>query len=257
MVKKIMEESKYLPTFTNINSNQIKNIVLLKPEMIIKKEVVKSVENKKTGEVKEKYRYLFNIDFWAKQKRPLNIYLDEAGLLVKARSAMTHLNIAFQDFLALSRKICTESDQSGDLVMSAQTLGLIDITCRSMAHQIIYCVCYYVKYCDDCHLYWNETSEDPEPMKFCPRCHSFNLRKCNFTVRERRFKALPGGSAMDEFERWRITFDDNIPYQDNLIHHAEKYFKMYNTFQLFDMFSGFSTETMESTKSESHKEGKK
>jgi hypothetical protein len=201
--------------------------------MIIKKEII--------DEKKQKFKYSFNIDFWEKQKRPLNIFIDEAGLLAKARKSMTHLNMAFQDFLALSRKISTDSNKAGDLILTSQALGLIDITCQILAHQIRYCVCYYTKFCPNCRRFWGETSEDPEPVKFCKKCGNFDLEKTNFIVRERRFRALPGGSALETFEAWKITQDDNIPYMDRKIYHAERFFPLYNTFQLKDMFSGYLT----------------
>lgn len=243
LVRKIIREMPLqIKTFTNVHMrDEIYNTQILHPDMIVKKEVASTTTNRK-GEVKEKYKYAFNIDFWEKQRRPLNIYIDEAGILVKSRRSMSALNVAFQDFMALSRKISTSSTRSGDLVLTAQTLGLIDNTIQALAHKVIYCVCYNTGYCDKCFYCWKESSEDAEKHKACPRCGNIDIKKTNFTVRERRFKALPGSTAVMRFAQWCDTQDDNIPYKDGLVQHAERYFPMYNTFQLRDMFAGYATE---------------
>lgn len=249
MVRKALIDAPHIPTFTNIRFNRkmlleyginADNIHPLTAENIVKKEVLSRVENNK-GVVKEKYGYSFNIDFWASQKRPLNIFIDEAGILVKARKSMSHLNTCFQDFLAMSRKISSDANSSGNLILTAQTLGLIDSTCQIMAHQIRYCICKFFIYCEKCRWASKTDSEAPEPINECPNCGNRDLKRANFTIEERRFKGGYGATALHNFETWRITLDDSIPYRKIIIPHAEKYFPLYDTFQLKDMFTGYTT----------------
>jgi len=205
------------------------------PDMIIKKDQVDTKKNKKTGEEKPVYDYSVNHEFW-KDKGGCSVVLDEAHTLLNSRRSMSTRNIIMTDWIALIRRVLDGGGGmgEGELVLITQLWNRIDNITRDMATQVRHHICHYRKTCITCGLTWSETSEEPEPMWYCPRCRSqaSSIRKHSHIIEVHAF------ASMDAFKMWS-EFGAKSYYRGGhyFITDIERYFGFYDTMQWDNMFT--------------------
>jgi len=219
-------------TYSNIQTS-LKNQIDISPEMIIHREIIDTKKNRKTGESEPVYKYSLNIDFWKKIKEPINVILDEAHTILNARRAMSKTNIIVTDWIALIRRVLGQTDAGfGELTFISQLSARIDITARDMATNIIYCICHFMKTCENCGATWKENSEMPEGFIVCPICKSNKLQKHTHNIEVWHFP------NMKMFLAWH-QMGMKTYYKRYVVMNIEKYFPLYNTLQWDNMFSDF------------------
>jgi DNA-directed RNA polymerase subunit RPC12/RpoP len=221
--------------FSNIKTKSkgvaaIKSNHIISREMLIKKDV-KII--KKNGEVT--YNLSFNKEQWVEHKEKygkFNIVLDEFHTLMSARGFSTKQNRIMGDFLALIRKICSDSTGDSTLTLISQLDNRIDVIARDMATEVRYHICLYDKICTKCGAYWTEHSELApfQKHKKCPNCSSKMLRKSNFRLIVHYF------DSMASYKDWKyIGIDSKI--QTKIIEGISEYFGYYDTYQMDDLVS--------------------
>jgi len=219
-------------TFSNIQT-KIPTQVDLEMSMIMKKTLVDTKHNRKTGEDTPVYDLKLNMDFWKEIKEPINVVLDEAHTILNSRRSMSKPNVIMGDWLALIRRVLGSTDSGmGELVFITQLHNRIDSIARDMALQVRYHVCHFMKSCINCETCWRETSETAEPMWNCPNCGSHKVKKWNHQVQIWHFK------GMNEYLKWKL-FGMNSFHACYLVKDIEKYFPLYNTLQWDNMFSEY------------------
>jgi len=221
--------------FSNIQTKSkgkhaLKNNHVIKRDMILHKEVKKI---RKDGTVD--YEIKFNKDYWLKQKEKyghFNVVLDEFHTLMEARKFMSKQNRVMGDFLALIRKVCSDSLHESSLTLISQLDSRIDTIARQMATEIRYHVCIYDKSCTKCGAYWTEHSELPDFKKHkrCPQCESNILKKSNYKILIHYFDSIKN------YNEWKeCNIQSQI--QTKLIENIDVYFEYYDTFQMDDLIS--------------------
>jgi len=227
-VKELFDNMNGLQTYTNIQTKKIKNIVKIKSDMIIKKEVL-SVS--KTGV--EKFKLTVNKEYWQSLNKGVNIVLDEFHALADSRRAMSNVNKTVMDWVALIRRVLGEQDgQSGDLVVITQLERRIDVIIKELATMILYHTCYYQKHCRDCGFGWNENSDSPEKMSYCGNCGRHHITKSNFHIHIHYF------SDIMDFYKWQYRGTKSY-FRIQILKNMDRYFQFYNTAQWDDMFSEY------------------
>lgn len=217
-------------TYSNIQTN-LPNQVNISAEMILKKEIVDSKVNKKTGEAEPVYKFSLNIDYWRNIKDPINVTLDEAHSILNSRRAMSKVNIIVSDWIALIRRVLGSSDSGfGELTFISQLANRIDIIARDMATNVIYTICHYIKTCEICGATWQENSEMPEGYIICPMCSSHNIYKHSHKLEVWHFPNI------QLFQVWH-QFGQKTFYKHYILNDIENYFQNYNTLQWDNMFS--------------------
>jgi len=217
-------------TYSNIQTN-LPNQVNIAPEMIIKKEVVDSKMNKKTGESEPIYKYILNDEYWKGIKEPINVTLDEAHTILNSRRAMSKVNIIVSDWIALIRRVLGSSDAGfGELTFISQLANRIDIIARDMATNVIYTICHFVKTCEICGATWQENSEMPEGYIICPLCSAHKIFKHSHKLEVWHFPNI------QMFQMWH-QFGQNNFYKHYILNDIENYFQNYNTLQWDNMFA--------------------
>ena len=78
----------------------------IKPEMIIKQEIVDHKKNKKTGEMEPIYKNTLNDTYWKNIKEPINIVIDEAHTILNSRRAMSTINIIVSYCITGNNLLC-------------------------------------------------------------------------------------------------------------------------------------------------------
>ncbi len=219
-------------TYSNIQTS-LKNQSEISPDMIIKKELVDYRKNRKTGESEPIYKLSLNIDFWKKIKEPINVVLDEAHSILNARRAMSKTNIIVTNWISLIRRVLGQADAGfGELTFISQLSARIDIIARDMATNIIYCICHFMKTCEDCGATWKENSEMPEGYIICPICRSNKIQKHSHKIEVWHFP------NMQMFLAWHQVGKKTY-YKRYVVNDIEKYFPLYNTLQWDNLLSEF------------------
>ncbi len=222
-------------TYSNIQTS-LKNQVDISPEMIIKKEIVDYKKNKKTGESEPVYKLALNIDFWknvSKKEGAIDLILDEAHTILNSRRAMSKTNIIVSDWIALIRQVLGQTDAGfGELTFISQLSGRIDVIARDMATNIIYCICHFLKTCENCGATWKENSEMPEGYLICPTCSSNKILKHTHNIEVWHFP------NMRMFMAWH-QIGQRTYYKRYVVTDIEKYFPLYNTLQWDNLLSEF------------------
>lgn len=223
MVRELALNPSRRMTYSNIITKNIKTNTLIKPEMIIEKELL---HTKKTGE--ESYKYHLNVDFWkniVKKHTSINVILDEAHTLVDSRRSMSKLNKVMSDFIALLRRVIGQDNTGyGELVLISQLERRLDIIAREMATQVRYHICHYRKICLKCGCKWSETNETAEKFFKCRRCKSYEIKKQQHVIEVLHFIDYA------QYMNWKFS---NIKsyYKRYYIQDIEKYFPLYDTLQ--------------------------
>lgn len=215
--------------YTNIKTKKIKNVIFIKKEMIMKKELKKSVMHK-NGEMENFYDYSLNKEFWQNVEKPISIILDEAHNLFSSRRAMSKQNIIFGNFLSMIRRVLGSTQESyGELILITQRSKGIDIIAREMSCNVRYFRGHYIKLCRNCRLSIKCTSDMPEEIYECPRCNSTNLKKLGHRIEVWHFTDMSG------FDAWR-EFGISAYYRHYFINDISRVFNHYDTFQWSDIF---------------------
>ena len=234
-VREMVQNIAHKTFYTNIIPKKPRltpHIKVLKPEMIIEKEIT-GYKKKKDGSEEPVIDLKLNSKFWKEVPKPISVVLDEAHDFMNARRSASKVNIILGKFLALTRRILGESDYAdGDLIFITQLDRRIDIICREMAHQIRYHVCHYQVNCLNCGCGLMENSETPERAVICPLCHSHKLKKSNFSIEVKHFCNIFAYTGWKEFgmKTWHRHY---------IISDIEKYFEFYNTLQWDNLFEDY------------------
>lgn len=227
-----MSLEKRRKIYTNIKT-KLKHCKLISPEMIIKKDMVKTIKKRDgSGTLEPVYEYKLNKDYWQGIKEPISVVLDEIHSIMDSRRAMSKTNKILNDWLSLLRRVLGQSEAGyGELVLITQLSRRLDVIAREMAHQIRYHVCYYKKRCRKCGCTWQENSEMPEPLEDCPRCVSWNIYKLSHVIYVYCF------DSMEKFNFYRDT--GTKTFYKCYYFPAEKYFKLYDTLQWDNLFDDY------------------
>lgn len=216
--------------YSNIQT-KLKHQVDISSDMIVKKTVVDSKINRKTGEEKPIYEHKLNIDFWKKINEPISVVLDEAHSIMNSRNSMSKQNRIVNEWIALLRRVLGQGKfHDGELILITQLPNRIDVVARDMATQVRYHICYYRKECVNCGWSWQETSDMAEKIRRCSRCNSPKLSKSNYRVLVKYFR------NMTEFEQW-FYLRKKTYYRQCIVNDIENYFPLYNTLQWDNLFS--------------------
>ena len=218
--------------YSNIQTNDVKNNVLINPEMIVKKEIVGEKKNKYLGTVEPIYKFKLNVDFWKKIKDPVNVIIDEAHSILNSRKSMSKVNVCITDWIALIRRVLgqSESGEGGQLILISQLPYRIDRICRDMATEIRYHLCHYYKTCKDCGIQWQENSNLPEVFWQCFGCKGRNIQKHGHSIEIWHF------SNMTMYQNWEF-FGAKSFYKHYMVYDIQDYFHLYKTLQWDNLFS--------------------
>lgn len=232
-VKDIIDNYAGRRTFSNIIAKKIPHMVELKPEMIIKREIVGYKKNRMTQENTAIYDMKFNEEFWTNLKEPINLVLDEAHTIMNSRKSMSKVNVIVTDWLALARKLVGETESgSGELTFITQLPYRLDSIARDMATNVSYHICNYIKQCKKCSTYWQEDSDMPEHLHRCPACGSFELFKHSHEIEVFEFEKIRA------YEDWEILNKKSY-FKHYFIVDIDEYFPLYNTSQWQSLFSKY------------------
>jgi len=230
-IKLNMDQRK---TYSNIKT-KIKHCIPIKASMIAQK----VYHDKKD---KTKFDLKVNLDYWKKINESINIVLDEAHNLIDSRRSMTKVNKVTTDWIALLRRILGESSEGyGELVMITQLPENLDLRARELCTEVRHHVMEWTKYCPKCNLRWIEDSEMSKQSErtrhmpdqqyvTCPRCDNWKLKKCDYIVHRWFFESY------NDYDIWKTTGQETF-YDYFPIRNIEKYFGLYDTFQISDMIS--------------------
>lgn len=212
--------------YSNIKTD-LPNCTLIKGENIINK-IPTGI--KKGGQ--EIFKYEFNIEFWNKQKKPLNIIWDEIHFVANSRTSQTGLNRCMSRFLSMGRRI-TGSDNAGygHFIFIAQTPRTIDINIKELCNEIRHHILFWILQCLKCHKQVWINSEMKE-IETCMFCGSWKLNRHNFKAQVFKFK---------DFWYYQGWLDQRLKtYSEKYwIFDVEDYFKHFNTHQIENIFDQF------------------
>jgi hypothetical protein len=218
--------------YTNINTT-LKNCNLIRPENIIKRELLGYKKSKFSAAKEEVYKQNLNLDFWKNAKKPCHVYLDEAHSIINSRRSMSKLNVLCSEWMAMLRRVLNESDsKTGDLVLISQLIMKLDENARDMCTQISYHICHWVKRCERCHTQWQENSQLPEQAHLCINCGSDVLVKNSHAIEIMKFENF------DAFQGWNINREKTF-YDHYMVLDIHKYFGVYNSLQWDNLFTGY------------------
>lgn len=226
-----MKQNPHLTIITNIDT-KLKHVIKLKPEMIIKKEVI---GQKRDGSDITKLR--LNEEFWKdfrKNNDNINVVIDEAHTFFNPRRSMNKVNIIMSDFLALLRRIAGNTGaREGKLILITQLLRRLDVIGRDMATDVEYCLNHYLMYCGNCDYIWREHNEVPNKPESCPMCGSHRLKKRDDKIEVWAFK------DHDLYKSWSETGAKTF-YSHYIIHDIKDVFGIYDTLQWDEMLSNYN-----------------
>jgi len=217
-------------TYSNISTKNIKNNKVINAEMIVKKDLIKTIK-KRSGDLEPVYELKLNKEFWQGVKKPINVILDEAHSIINSRRSMTKTNIIVTDWIALIRRILGSGDGGyGELVLITQLPNRIDTIAREMATQVRYHRCHYWKSCFLCGLTWREHNDISEPVWKCRNCGDNKIKKHNHRIEVWHFR------NMEFFNNWDM-FGSKTFHKHYFVNDIEQVFNLYDTFQWDNMFS--------------------
>jgi len=221
------------PIYTNIavkKCKQLKHVVKLKPEMIVKKEITVG----KMG--KEHVTLSFNKDYWVTvmQKHPsIHVILDEAHTLLNPRRAMSKVNIIMTDFLALLRRIVGQdaSGHKGNLILITQLNRRLDVIAKEMSTCVKYHVFNSIQACPDGHCTKHLNNESMHDEHVCPHCQK-KLQKVKEWVEMYEFRST------DDFQK-EMEYGIKTHVRKHYMLQPEKLYKLYNTLQWDDLLAQY------------------
>lgn len=226
-VKEIIDSESNRKTYTNLNTNNVKNAVFIKPSDII--QIIPNPKDKK------KELFQLNIKYWKKQKKPLNVLWDEIHLTANSRKSTSKVNMVLSQFMAMARRI-TGFDKRGygHFTFIAQKERTIDVNIRELCNEIIYHISYWRITCNDCgkFVYW--TSEKQQ-LEQCLNCGSWDIFKDDVYVLRLFFNKWENYYRYTEGEQGRFHFKRQFVYD------IEDYFQYYDTMQISNVWDSYVT----------------
>lgn len=229
-IREIANDQSGRTNYTNIRNN-LSNSTLIKGNDIIKKTLIKT-KQKRDGSVEEIYKYEFNLDFWQKQKKPLNIVWDEIHLVANSRDSQTKLNKCMSRFLSMGRRIVGSDDAGyGHFIFIAQSSRTIDVNIRDLCNEVRYHIMHWISECKSCGKGRWVSSEIKE-IEFCVFCGSWKLLRKSFMVNVLKFHDFIDYQKW--YEGWGKYYFEKLWITD-----IENYFEHYNTHQIEGIFDDF------------------
>ena len=235
-VKEMVDNNEHRTFYTDITPLKPRStpwIKQLHPEMMVKKELLKTIKHRDGGE-ENKFKYTLNEEFWIERKSERkSVIIDEAHKYLDSRKSFSGVNKLFCDFLALSRRIVEDSSNSGDIIFITQLGIAADKRLREMAHEVKYHICHYDVMCKACGYGQRENSEFPVAfrMRLCPSCGGYDVMKCGHQIEVFCFR------SMQDFQTWEMFGKSTrMFYYHYCITGITDYFKYYDTFQWGNMF---------------------
>lgn len=229
-IREIANDQSGRTNYTNIK-NDLKNCIMIEGSDIIKKTLI-STKKKRDGRIEEIFKYEFNLPFWQKQKKPLNIIWDEIHLVANSRDSQSKLNKCMSRFLSMGRRIVGSDDTGyGHFIFIAQTSRTIDVNLRDLANEIRYHVMYWISECKKCYRGRWVTSEMKE-VEFCIYCGSWKLLRKDFMVKIFKFHDFIDYQKW--YEGWGKFYFEKLWLSD-----IENYFEHYDTHQIEKIFDDF------------------
>ena len=221
-IRELVHNPNGRTTYTNIITKGIQNVVTIKPQDIIKK----------IGEDK-KPSFDLNIEYWNKQKKPLNILWDEIHLTANSRMSMSKINMVLSRFIAMARRI-TGFDKRGygSFTFVAQKERTIDVNIRDLTNEIVYHISHWVVECEECGTKVLTNSESPQ-MNKCVVCSSWKLEKKGMFIEKLSF------SEWDSFYAWSVHMKGKFYDSRQRINDIEDYFKYYDTMQIENVWENY------------------
>lgn len=226
-VKNIINDTSGIITYTNIRIRGLKNCKLLTKEMILKKELIRT---KRDGT--PVYKIEVNEEFWKKVPKPINCILDEAHSILNSRRSMSTRNIVITNWLSLLRRMLNSSTgKTGDLTLITQLPDRLDSIAREMSRQTSYHRCHWITRCNKCGYSIREHSDQPELMKRCLRCGSYDLKQTDHIVEIWKFKTI------EDYDSWHFDHNRRTYYAHKFIRNISETFNKYDTRQWDNLFS--------------------
>lgn len=212
-------------TYTNIVTKGLKNVVLIKPQDVIKKTFI--------DDKKKKFSLDLNIDYWMKKKKPLNVVWDEVHLTANSRQSSSKANMVLSRFIAMARRI-TGFDKRGygTFTFIAQKERTIDVNVRELANEIIYLKSRWLTRCEECNLRMVVTSEMPQYER-CYRCGSWKVVKGDLIVEALHF------NEWLKLYNWEQGIKGRWHFKREFITDIHKYFQCYNTLQFGNVWDDY------------------
>ena len=236
-VMEMVENIQHISFYTNIKPKKPKltpQITSIKTDMLVKKEL-KGVIKKKGGGSDPVYDWKLNEAYWKElQGQPKTVVLDEFHTIMDARRAMSKPNKIMGDFLALIRRIIGDDPMAqGDLILITQLGKRADVIAREMAHQVVYHVMHYTKYCQKCRTAWHEHSDMPDQAKVCIACGHYRLGQADHYIEKFHF------DSVNSFNMWEMFGKPQNQwfYSHYYVTGVSQYFGYYDTVQWDNMLS--------------------
>jgi len=230
VVREMILNPRHRKVYSNIITNKVKNNVVITPDMLIKKEVVKQIK-KRDGSLENVYEKKLNVDFWKSIKEPIDVVIDEAHNVMDSRRSMSKTNILMNQWLSMIRRVLgSQGSGYGELTIISQLDNRIDCIAREMATSVRYHKMIYRKTCQKCKLAWQETNEEPEPVYSCPRCGCIDLIQDSHCIEVWHFR------SMKHYQEWN-DFKMKTYHMHYILDNVKDYFGCYDTFQWKDMIS--------------------
>lgn len=227
------------PTFANISTTKLKNVVTVDSSMFI---VKTQLGTKKDGT--PKYEYKLNEQFWREQQEKhgaINVIIDEAHTLMNARRTQEKKSIIMNDFISLIRRILGSTPAGyGEATFITQIPRRIDVNLREMATDIRHCLMHYDKECLTCgcnyikkngkKYRWHETNAQYKKHFFCTKCKGYNIIQKNHYIEVWCFPTI------EHYSNW-YELGVKTYYTHYFIKNVSKYFSYYNTLQWDNLVS--------------------
>lgn len=224
-VKDIIENPMNRKTYTNIIlPHSIKKSVLIRPEHVIKK-----------TKVDKKIKYDLNMEYWNKQKKPLDVVWDEVHLTANSRMSMSKPNMVLSRFLAMARRI-TGFDKRGygHFTFIAQKESTIDKNIKELANEFYYHIGYWTVTCEQCGNRFQTSSED-FIIRVCPVCNSGDIIRSDPLIRVIQF------TNIDEFYSWSLG--TGTKHRQYIIPNASDYYKYFDTLQASELWDNYVSDS--------------
>lgn len=228
-VMDMMEDKSGKITYSNIVTKGIRTVVPISSDMIVKKEIVKTI-TRKDGKTEPVYKMAVNKEFWQTVKKPCSVTLDECHTILNARNSMSGMSKKVTEWLALLRRVlCSKDGTTGHLTMISQLDNRIDIIARDMATNVRYHRCHYMVRCRRCGSVWQEHNDIPEPAELCV-CGEYRLERYGHVVEVWHFVNI------SMYQRF-IFYGERTFHSHYVINNISDVFGRYDTLQWDNLIS--------------------
>lgn len=227
-----MLETKHIDTYTNIVMKKKQNhIHTLKIDHIVTDRIKKYKKNAKGEEIPVMEK-AFNSEFWnSLADKPLNIVIDEMHTVMSSRNSMSIQNRIMGDFFALIRKLLAgRRAMHGQCILITQLFRRADIIVRQMAQQVVHHHCFWIKECKKCKFKFWQHSEQEEECLNCPKCNYYYFNEFGHYIIVSHYNT--DSIDLDNFALAR-------PFKQYRLNNINKYFGIYDTFQVGNFFSNY------------------